>query len=445
MTVASASAPTWTSAVSGARKQAALKVACEVAERAVDRRRVAEALTAARRQAHHPDSVSWLPYSVAEGDAGLAVLCSYVDQCFPRSGWDTIGDDLLTAGLRAAERAGSSAGLFGGLSGLSFTASLSNGQGSGRQRLLAALDAELSSQVPLVAARLRSEQGVAAVGGYDVVTGASGVAAGLLARDPHERLPEVMSALVWLASPVPGAPRWATPPERLVGDAVRRTYPYGNLNCGLAHGIPGPLSVLASALLGGHEVPGQSQTVRHLADWLVEHRSDDGWGINWASAVPLSNDGRTPASGRCAPARSAWCYGAPGVAHALWLAGTALDDSDLRNFAIDAMSAVLSRPVSSRFIDSPTFCHGVAGLLQVVLRFAHATRLPFFLDAADELVGQLLAAYDPDRPLGYAALDPGNTPVDRPGLLDGATGVALVLLAAATDVDPIWDRLFLLS
>jgi lantibiotic biosynthesis protein len=29
--------------------------------------------------------------------------------------------------------------------------------------------------------------------------------------------------------------------------------------------------------------------------------------------------------------------------------------------------------------------------------------------------------------------------------LDGAPGVVLVLLAAATDVEPSWDRLFLLS
>ncbi|WP_277752743.1 lanthionine synthetase LanC family protein [Streptomyces sp. L2] len=89
--------------------------------------------------------------------------------------------------------------------------------------------------------------------------------------------------------------------------------------------------------------------------------------------------------GRGSPARSAWCYGAPGVAHALWLAGTALGDHDLHDVATEAMAAVLRRPAHMRFIDSPTFCHGVAGLLQIVLRFAHATRLPFLHDAADHL------------------------------------------------------------
>lgn len=40
-------------------------------------------------------------------------------------------------------------------------------------------------------------------------------------------------------------------------------------------------------------------------------------------------------------------------------------------------------------------------------------------------------------------LDP-NQRSTAAGLLDGAAGVALVLLAVATDVDPSWDRLFLL-
>jgi hypothetical protein len=129
----------------------------------------------------------------------------------------------------------------------------------------------------------------------------------------------------------------------------------------------------------------------------------------------------------------------------LWFAGEALDDQGVRDVAVEAMRAVFRRPIAERRIESPTFCHGVAGLLQVVVRFAHDTRLPAFSAAATELVDALLAAYEPDRPLAYASIEPGPNPVDRPGLLDGAPGVALALLAAATDTEPVWDRLFLLS
>lgn len=317
--------------------------------------------------------------------------------------------------------------------------------GTRYQRLLTVLDDELALNASVVAARLRSSRAGVPVSDFDVVSGASGIGAELLLRDPHRRLPEVLTSLVWLAKLTNGAPRWATPPERLGDETMLRMYPSGNLNCGLAHGIPGPLSVLALALRAGHEVPGQAEAVRDLSDWLVAHRSDDRWGVNWPSAFALSDDRKTPAPGKSVPARSAWCYGAPGVAHALWLAGDALDDDGLRQFAIEAVATVLRRPVAARYIDSPTFCHGVAGLLQIVLRFASATGLPFLTEAADQLVGQLLAAYEPDRPLGYAALEPGNNPVDHAGLLDGAPGIAMVLLAAATHAEPTWDRLFLLS
>jgi hypothetical protein len=122
-----------------------------------------------------------------------------------------------------------------------------------------------------------------------------------------------------------------------------------------------------------------------------------------------------------------------------------MDHPGYRELAVEAMEAVYRRPLRERGIDSPTFCHGVAGLLQITLRFANDTGLPLFAEAAETLSGQLLSLYDPDSLLVYYSLEPGGRRVDRPGLLDGASGIAVVLLAAATDVEPTWDRLFLLS
>ncbi|MEV6414299.1 lanthionine synthetase LanC family protein [Kribbella sp. NPDC051718] len=47
------------------------------------------------------------------------------------------------------------------------------------------------------------------------------------------------------------------------------------------------------------------------------------------------------------------------------------------------MAAVYRRPWSARQIgDSPGLCHGVAGLLQITLRFADDTGEPVFTEAA---------------------------------------------------------------
>jgi hypothetical protein len=133
------------------------------------------------------------------------------------------------------------------------------------------------------------------------------------------------------------------------------------------------------------------------------------------------------------------------VARALWLAGRALDDDGLRALAVEGMAAVYRRPKQELRIPSATFCHGVAGLLHVTLRFWRDTGDQIFSAAADDLLAQVLAAYDPARPVGYATMEGDGTVVDQAGLLDGAAGVALTLLAAGGGPEPSWDRIFLLS
>jgi class I lanthipeptide synthase len=335
-------------------------------------------------------------------------------------------------------------GLFGGLSGLAFAASALSG-GTRYRRLLASLDEALAPEAAALGESLRSGSGPGPMNDFDVISGASGIGAYLLRRDPHQVLPQVLSGLVSLAEEQDGPPRWMTPPDLLGDPSLVRQFPSGNLNCGLAHGIPGPLALLALSLHAGVEVPGQADAIHRLSEWLLGHRADDHWGINWPSAVPVTPPGVQEDPRRLPPTRSAWCYGSPGVARALWLAGEALDDQGLRDFAVEAMQAVFRRPILERRIESPTYCHGIAGLLQIVVRFANDTGLSTFSDAAAELVDELLAAYETDRPLGFASIEPGSNPVDRAGLLDGAPGVAMALLAAATDIEPNWDRLFLLS
>jgi hypothetical protein len=177
--------------------------------------------------------------------------------------------------------------------------------------------------------------------------------------------------------------------------------------------------------------------------------------VNWPAAVHLEEvrdvEGRTklsPGDPAVAPgggSRAAWCYGSPGVARALWLAGQALDRNEYRAQAISAMKAVFRRPIPARMIESPTFCHGVAGLLAITMRFARETYRPMFFQESQRLVEQLMGSFQPDSLLGFRCIEYGNNQTDQPGLLDGAAGVAIVLLAASTGIEPTWDRIFLLS
>ena len=430
----------------------ALKVALDVAGRVRDRERIGLAIAAAPAQTAFPLAVHWQAPTLAQGDAGLALVCSYLDACAPEGEWDRPGHAYLASAGAAAELPPKlSAGMYSGLTGLAFAAwSLSRG-GTRYRRMLASIDPLL---LPLVAGQaeelIRADGDGMSVSEFDVISGCAGAGAYLVSRrdDPGAvaALEAVLRALVALAGGGGPRPRWWTPAHLLFDEETAAMYPHGNLNCGLAHGIPGPLALLALAFARGIRVSGMEEAAERLAGWLATHRADDAWGVNWPYSVPLTSEGLPDRSAKAyGPSRTAWCYGAPGVARALWLAGLAFARRAWRELALEAMQAVYRRPEAARYIDSPTFCHGVAGLLQISLRFAHETRLPVFTDAAADLTEWLMSAFEPDSVLGYRNWEPGGTRVDHPGLLDGAPGVLLTLLAASSPVEPAWDRMFLLS
>ena len=446
----------WQPVLTSGQVATAVDIALHVATRLRERERVEGAVVAAMQQTAYPKSIHWQPSGVAQGYAGLAIMCRYLDACFPDDDWDVIGHGYLELAVRDMEQRSSlPAGMFGGLSGLAFaTWSLSQG-GKRYRKLLAAVEEALLPQAIGLANRLAIQKKDVSVGQFDLISGLSGVGAYLLCRKDEPQvaaaLRAVLGSLVALTGAEEGLPRWYTPVHLLGDEKTMPLYPNGNLNCGLAHGIPGPLGLLSLAHLSGVTVDGMEEAIVRVATWLWQHRLDDQWGLNWPTAVRVEADGTVPpclsreSASPFEPSRTAWCYGSPGVARALWFAGEALDNSEYRQLAVETMEAVYRRPLEVRRIDSPTFCHGVAGLLQIVLRFAHDTGLPQFTEAAHALGEQLLSLYQPDTLLGYYSLEPGGNRVDQPGLLDGVPGVVLVLLAAATPVEPGWDRLFLLS
>lgn len=370
-----------------------------------------------------------------EGAAGVAVLFGQLDRVFPEECWDVPAHQALAAAARAVEQTGRTVpGLYSGLSGVAAAADLLSRDGTRYGGLLSTLDARIAAETATRSERLTNSPAHQPFETFDVISGLSGTNRYLLDRDLAK-----LEGVVAVCGFSPDGPNWFTPPKALrAGTPLAETYREGVYNCGLAHGIAGPLAVLSIAFQAGHVVPGQTEGIAAVADWLIAHRVDDEWGPNWAAGVGPNQD--------CAPAHSAWCYGGPGVARALWLAGTALADSKLQDQALETMAAIFRRPWSARQIGhSPGLCHGVAGLLQITLRFAAETGEPMFTEAAGELTERLLELYRPDVATGYYTIANRETIRPHSGLLDGAAGAALALLAATTSVEPVWDRLLLLS
>ncbi|MDY7079470.1 MAG: lanthionine synthetase C family protein [Chloroflexota bacterium] len=441
----------WKAIVPEPLRQPALEVALDVAERLRDPERAVEIARQGSEQSgfEYRRQKQRKPFSVVDGHAALALLFGQLDRCFPGQGWDRLAHTYLVPAARSLEVSPVvSPCLFGGLAGLCFVIHYLFRNGTRYQRLLGTLDELLFRKIIDIAVNRLPDPfpGGVTFSDYDVISGPAGVGAYLLLRrevsGQGEASDAIINRLIFLSERrADGHLRFFVPPEWQPTERHLEQNPHGATDCGLAHGVPGPLAFLALARLHGLERPGLSEAVRRLADWVVAQQYEDDWGINWPYAVPP--DGVEPLSR--ATTRAAWCYGSPGVARALWLAGCALEDSDLQDVAVEAMRAVRRRPIEVRRIDAPILCHGVAGLLQVVLRFANDTGDDFFAKMATELTEQLLDLFEPDSLSGFRDIEPDGRKVDNPGLLEGAAGAALTLLAAATDVEPAWDRMFLLS
>jgi hypothetical protein len=151
--------------------------------------------------------------------------------------------------------------------------------------------------------------------------------------------------------------------------------------------------------------------------------------------------------GRGAAARLGWCYGDPGVVSGLLLGarGAGRPDWEAQVLAVARNAATVSTE-RSRVLDAG-MCHGASGLGHVFARLFNATGEDAFLLAARRWYAQALSMrHEGARFAGFQArttpLEGSGVFVDDPTLLTGALGVGLSLLAAATAIEPKWDRPF---
>jgi hypothetical protein len=410
----------WHPALPSPLADQALSVAMDVAER----------VRGAARE-DRPDA------PLAGGGAGIALLYGQLDRHQPDQGWDVTAHDFLRWGVRQTEQAGRMGpGLLVGFGGVAYAARLLSKGGTRYGSLLSTLDKQVSRWV---LASTPPGHGVR-VGSFDVIAGASGTVPYLLDSGMEPELRHLLANLVDVCGHRDGLQNWHTPHDLIVNPLTAKHYPGGNLNCGLSHGSPGILAAMSLAAAAGHEVPGQADAMRELVNWVLDNRIDDEHGPNWPAMIALPLGSEEPTL-----ARTTWCYGAPGVARTLWLAGVALGDPGLREFAVAAMIAACERLPNDHQVNGACLCHGFAGVLQIVLRFGHDTGDPRFAAAAEMITEQLLACYQPDSRLGFRSLEPDGSAGDQPGLLEGAAGVALALLAATVPVTPTWDRALALS
>ncbi|HEX2417947.1 MAG TPA: lanthionine synthetase LanC family protein, partial [Micromonosporaceae bacterium] len=204
----------------------------------------------------------------------------------------------------------------------------------------------------------------------------------------------------------------------------------GHGNLGMAHGIAGPLALLALAMRRGIVVDGQAEAMRRICAWLDQFRGGTSPRNWWPETLTRAHHDHwhIPKGG---PYRPSWCYGTPGIAYSQRLAGLALNDKQRQRLALDTLVWCVTDNTQLARLSDVSLCHGWAGLLYIAWRAgSHDDRirvaLPRLLDGLTTALHQ--------------------TPRER-GLLLGETGALLTQRAVTVDTPPVtqWDVCFLLN
>ncbi|WP_433887530.1 lanthionine synthetase C family protein [Streptomyces sp. CA-111067] len=364
--------------------------------------------------------------SLADGHPALALL--YAELGYDQPELRSAADRHLRAAVAAGRRPAAE-GLFCGLPALAFAARASAARDGDYAGLLAAADRQIAELVgQLVAgdsARRAAGAPHASAGGYDVVSGLTGLGRYLLAGGAEQR-PTLRALLTALVADATRSDWWI----RGAGERHRDDYAYP----GLAHGVAGPLALLALATERGVRVRGQDEAVATMATWLLDGRARDAHGPYWPRLFERPD---RPAGARPDPPhpdRTAWCHGPAGAAAALALAGRALGERSWASDAADALRCALDRPPDQQRVVDASLCHGWGGLLHITGLVARVSGDPVLGARLPELAARAMEFADPAQPYVFSvpASPAGSSTSSRlhiPGFLDGAAGTALALHA----------------
>ncbi|MBE6051038.1 MAG: hypothetical protein E7214_10415 [Clostridium sp.] len=387
---------------------------------------------------------------LARGYGGFCVLLGELDKIEPNEGWDKIGHCYLQEIQNIlVEKGVMGLGLWTGLSGVIIAAKSLSRNGERYKKFISNLNCTFINSFMRMFKdmRLQESKGIK-TNDIDVIQGISGIGRYVLAFSEDKKMKEILENillyLVYLCKYIDHdgvkVPGWFISFDNYMG-YDRENYTNGHFNCGMAHGITGILALMSISSIKGIVVEGQNEAIKKIVNWLIKFRSYDKFGPIWPGKVSWEEN----IEGKVEDvfAREAWCYGDAGVARAIWLSGVALNNNEWKEISIDTFKGICRRPEEKWNIKSHTFCHGRAGLLQIVQRMYSESEDKEIKVLRDRLVNEVLELWNPSEPYGYHEED-GLDIQHIAGLLDGAAGVFAVLIGLTREEDSDWDSIFLI-
>lgn len=379
---------------------------------------------------------AFLGPELGEGMAALAVFFTYLHLSGLRDGAANLASQSLNSATEALATRAMGPSLYAGFTGIAWAAEHVT-------KLLSDSPEDLGSEIDVALETYLGRSPWKT--DYDLIVGLVGIGVYCLERgeSPVARqcLELIVDRLSELAEIKGDEICWFTSPSLLPPQQVE-LYPKGYYNLGLAHGVPGIIALLGRTQAAGIAQEKTSRLLEGAVRWLLNQRLDPKFNSSFPPFLVPEQ--------KIEDCRLAWCYGDAGLAAALLLAARAVGNRKWEEEALLIARKGAEREPENCQVKDVCICHGSAGLAHIFNRFYHATHEKIFSRSCSYWLDQSLQFRKPGTgAAGYLVLAPDTERTvkfqPRFGLIEGIAGVGLSLLAAVSDVEPCWDRIFMVD
>lgn len=350
--------------------------------------------------------------------------------------------------------------LYGGITGVGFAILAVSDQGKKYSKLISSINNiiiyEVKNKLKIAMNNLNDVREVY----YDAISGLAGDVAYLLYfKDNNEikdLIIEVIKYFIMLTEDIKindsYVPRFFIKSDNAFTERDKLISEYGYINQGLAHGIPSILNILSLSLKNGIEIENQKIAMEKILDILCKYKYETTNNIWWYDHISFENFVKEELSEF--KSRESWCYGTPGIARSIYIAGDILGNEFYKNIALKALKGVASSNKESWGLDSSTLCHGYSSILSVMNVMYKDTRNELFKECIEKSQKYILNDSINDyifrfKDLTYLDVYNNNYELvykEDLSLLSGATGVILTLYSSIKeDGDNYLERMLLID
>jgi lantibiotic modifying enzyme len=221
-------------------------------------------------------------------------------------------------------------------------------------------------------------------------------------------------------------------------ETLKYEFKSGYSNSSLSHGISGMLVTLSKVYkLNWHrqKVEGVCENLLSLLNSFKLINEDS----CFTNILPNTNK----------TTRLAWCVGDIGIALAYWHIGSNLMNESYKLEAIQLLKKCATRSdLKNNLVYDAGFCHGTSGIAHIFNKFYFFTKDNTFSNISQYWLNQTIdKSIYKDGLAGFKAWQADLGWQNESGLLEGISGIGLVLLSFLTDEtnELCWDRCFLVS